>query len=56
MIDPEDTNAWSLIYFFRVESSNYMPQIFWNAGCQMVALNYQVWPRMEKEKENLKET
>ncbi|XP_035672368.1 1-phosphatidylinositol 4,5-bisphosphate phosphodiesterase beta-4-like isoform X1 [Branchiostoma floridae] len=25
----------------RVDSSNYMPQIFWNAGCQMVALNYQ---------------
>ena len=25
----------------RLESSNYMPQVFWNAGCQMVALNYQ---------------
>ncbi|ELU03479.1 hypothetical protein CAPTEDRAFT_170497 [Capitella teleta] len=25
----------------RVDSSNYMPQIFWNAGCQLVALNYQ---------------
>ncbi|XP_032811636.1 1-phosphatidylinositol 4,5-bisphosphate phosphodiesterase beta-1-like isoform X3 [Petromyzon marinus] len=25
----------------RVDSSNYMPQVFWNAGCQMVALNYQ---------------
>ncbi|KAF6034895.1 PLCB4 [Bugula neritina] len=25
----------------RVESSNYMPQIFWNAGCQMVSLNFQ---------------
>lgn len=25
----------------RVNSSNYMPQIFWNAGCQMVALNFQ---------------
>ncbi|XP_046711831.1 1-phosphatidylinositol 4,5-bisphosphate phosphodiesterase beta-4 isoform X2 [Silurus meridionalis] len=25
----------------RVDSSNYMPQIFWNAGCQMVALNFQ---------------
>ncbi|CAL4127978.1 unnamed protein product, partial [Meganyctiphanes norvegica] len=25
----------------RVDSSNYMPQIFWNAGCHMVALNYQ---------------
>ncbi|XP_054552394.1 1-phosphatidylinositol 4,5-bisphosphate phosphodiesterase beta-1 isoform X2 [Talpa occidentalis] len=25
----------------RVDSSNYMPQLFWNAGCQMVALNFQ---------------
>ncbi|CAN0400227.1 unnamed protein product [Lampetra fluviatilis] len=25
----------------RVDSSNYMPQVFWNAGCQLVALNYQ---------------
>lgn len=25
----------------RVVSSNYMPQIFWNAGCQLVALNFQ---------------
>ena len=25
----------------RVDSSNYMPQIFWNSGCQMVALNFQ---------------
>nr|XP_042901648.1 1-phosphatidylinositol 4,5-bisphosphate phosphodiesterase-like [Parasteatoda tepidariorum] len=25
----------------RADSSNYMPQIFWNAGCQMVALNFQ---------------
>lgn len=25
----------------RINSSNYMPQVFWNAGCQMVALNYQ---------------
>uniref|UniRef100_A0A1I8IV66 Phosphoinositide phospholipase C n=1 Tax=Macrostomum lignano TaxID=282301 RepID=A0A1I8IV66_9PLAT len=25
----------------RVDSSNFMPQIFWNAGCQMVALNFQ---------------
>lgn len=24
-----------------MDSSNYMPQIFWNAGCQMVALNFQ---------------
>ncbi|XP_078483629.1 1-phosphatidylinositol 4,5-bisphosphate phosphodiesterase beta-3 isoform X1 [Ciona intestinalis] len=26
----------------RVDSSNYMPQIFWNAGCQFVALNFQI--------------
>ncbi|CAI4223333.1 unnamed protein product [Auanema sp. JU1783] len=25
----------------RVDSSNFLPQIFWNAGCQMVSLNYQ---------------
>ncbi|CAL4123419.1 unnamed protein product [Meganyctiphanes norvegica] len=25
----------------RVDSSNYMPQIFWNAGCHMVSLNFQ---------------
>uniref|UniRef100_A0A7N6BLV7 Phosphoinositide phospholipase C n=1 Tax=Anabas testudineus TaxID=64144 RepID=A0A7N6BLV7_ANATE len=25
----------------RVDSSNFMPQIFWNIGCQMVALNFQ---------------
>lgn len=25
----------------RVDSSNYIPQVFWNAGCQMVALNFQ---------------
>uniref|UniRef100_A0A8C4Q3L1 1-phosphatidylinositol 4,5-bisphosphate phosphodiesterase n=1 Tax=Eptatretus burgeri TaxID=7764 RepID=A0A8C4Q3L1_EPTBU len=25
----------------RVDSSNYVPQIFWNAGCQMVSLNFQ---------------
>uniref|UniRef100_A0A674EIW4 1-phosphatidylinositol 4,5-bisphosphate phosphodiesterase n=1 Tax=Salmo trutta TaxID=8032 RepID=A0A674EIW4_SALTR len=25
----------------RMDSSNYSPQPFWNAGCQMVALNYQ---------------
>ncbi|CAK6976786.1 -phosphatidylinositol 4%2C5-bisphosphate phosphodiesterase beta-2 [Scomber scombrus] len=25
----------------RMDSSNYNPQQFWNAGCQMVALNYQ---------------
>ncbi|XP_013396105.1 1-phosphatidylinositol 4,5-bisphosphate phosphodiesterase beta-1-like, partial [Lingula anatina] len=26
----------------RVDSSNYMPQVYWNAGCQLVALNFQV--------------
>ncbi|KAJ8399144.1 hypothetical protein AAFF_G00415230 [Aldrovandia affinis] len=25
----------------RMDSSNYSPQPFWNAGCQLVALNYQ---------------
>ncbi|GCB76552.1 hypothetical protein scyTo_0019903, partial [Scyliorhinus torazame] len=25
----------------RVDSSNYMPHVFWNTGCQMVALNFQ---------------
>ncbi|XP_055374777.1 1-phosphatidylinositol 4,5-bisphosphate phosphodiesterase isoform X1 [Condylostylus longicornis] len=25
----------------RADSSNYMPQTFWNAGCHMVALNFQ---------------
>ncbi|KAM4664967.1 1-phosphatidylinositol 4,5-bisphosphate phosphodiesterase beta-2 [Discoglossus pictus] len=25
----------------RMDSSNYMPQMFWNSGCQMVALNFQ---------------
>ncbi|XP_016090391.1 1-phosphatidylinositol 4,5-bisphosphate phosphodiesterase beta-1-like [Sinocyclocheilus grahami] len=25
----------------RVDSSNYMPQVFWNAGCQLIALNFQ---------------
>ncbi|XP_065844956.1 1-phosphatidylinositol 4,5-bisphosphate phosphodiesterase beta-1-like isoform X2 [Oscarella lobularis] len=25
----------------RYDSSNYMPQVFWNAGCQMVSLNFQ---------------
>lgn len=33
----------------RVDSSNYMPQLFWNVGCQLVALNFQTlgepWPR-----------
>ena len=25
----------------RINSSNYMPQLYWNVGCHMVALNYQ---------------
>ncbi|XP_065895579.1 1-phosphatidylinositol 4,5-bisphosphate phosphodiesterase beta-4-like isoform X2 [Dysidea avara] len=25
----------------RINSSNYPPQLYWDAGCQMVALNYQ---------------
>ncbi|KAM4828974.1 1-phosphatidylinositol 4,5-bisphosphate phosphodiesterase beta-2 [Thomomys bottae] len=25
----------------RMDSSNYLPQMFWNAGCQMAALNFQ---------------
>lgn len=27
----------------RVDSSNYIPQVYWNAGCQMVALNFQTF-------------
>lgn len=34
----------------RVDSSNYMPQLFWNVGCQLVALNFQTlgehWPTL----------
>lgn len=26
---------------YRFDSSNFMPQLFWNCGCQLVALNYQ---------------
>uniref|UniRef100_A0AAV2M2D4 Phosphoinositide phospholipase C n=1 Tax=Knipowitschia caucasica TaxID=637954 RepID=A0AAV2M2D4_KNICA len=26
---------------YRIDSSNFNPQPFWNAGCQLVALNYQ---------------
>lgn len=29
----------------RIDSSNYSPQLFWNVGCQMVALNYQTMGR-----------
>ncbi|XP_069466293.1 1-phosphatidylinositol 4,5-bisphosphate phosphodiesterase eta-2 isoform X2 [Ambystoma mexicanum] len=31
---------------YRVDSSNYNPQPFWNVGCQLVALNYQSEGRM----------
>ncbi|XP_062499193.1 1-phosphatidylinositol 4,5-bisphosphate phosphodiesterase beta-1-like [Corticium candelabrum] len=27
----------------RYDSSNYMPQVFWNTGCQIVALNFQTY-------------
>ena len=26
----------------RINSNNFVPQLFWNVGCQMVALNHQV--------------
>ncbi|XP_029008098.1 1-phosphatidylinositol 4,5-bisphosphate phosphodiesterase eta-2 isoform X2 [Betta splendens] len=31
---------------FRVDSSNFNPQTYWNAGCHMVAMNYQTEGRM----------
>ncbi|KAI4875064.1 hypothetical protein NFI96_033363, partial [Prochilodus magdalenae] len=31
---------------YRVDSSNFNPQPFWNAGCHLVALNYQTEGRM----------
>jgi len=31
----------------RVDSGNFMPQLFWNAGCQLVALNYQTLGRTQ---------
>ncbi|KAF3689993.1 Inactive phospholipase C-like protein 2 [Channa argus] len=31
---------------FRVDSSNFNPQPYWNAGCHMVAMNYQTEGRM----------
>ncbi|XP_048200710.1 1-phosphatidylinositol 4,5-bisphosphate phosphodiesterase delta-4 isoform X2 [Perognathus longimembris pacificus] len=38
-------NTWQLSRIYpsglRTDSSNYNPQEFWNAGCQMVALNMQ---------------
>nr|XP_017500662.2 1-phosphatidylinositol 4,5-bisphosphate phosphodiesterase eta-2 isoform X3 [Manis javanica] len=41
-------NQLSRVYpsSYRVDSSNFNPQPFWNAGCQMVALNYQSEGRM----------
>lgn len=32
---------------FRFDSSNFMPQVFWNAGCQLVAINYQTLGTMK---------
>lgn len=32
----------------RVDSSNFMPHVFWNAGCQLVALNFQTLGTREK--------
>ncbi|NXJ13090.1 PLCD4 phosphodiesterase, partial [Odontophorus gujanensis] len=38
-------NAWQLTRIYpsgmRTDSSNYSPQEMWNAGCQIVALNFQ---------------
>ncbi|XP_076002617.1 1-phosphatidylinositol 4,5-bisphosphate phosphodiesterase eta-1 [Genypterus blacodes] len=31
---------------YRIDSSNFNPQFYWNAGCQLVALNYQTDGRM----------
>ncbi|XP_070693296.1 1-phosphatidylinositol 4,5-bisphosphate phosphodiesterase eta-2 [Pempheris klunzingeri] len=31
---------------YRVDSSNFSPQPYWNAGCHMVAMNYQTEGRM----------
>uniref|UniRef100_A0A4W3GDY2 Phosphoinositide phospholipase C n=1 Tax=Callorhinchus milii TaxID=7868 RepID=A0A4W3GDY2_CALMI len=31
---------------YRIDSSNFNPQPYWNVGCQMVALNYQTDGRM----------
>ncbi|KAM9029867.1 1-phosphatidylinositol 4,5-bisphosphate phosphodiesterase zeta-1 [Ara ararauna] len=35
----------------RATSSNYNPQVFWNVGCQMVALNFQT-PGVQMELQN----
>ncbi|MBN3324626.1 PLCH1 phosphodiesterase, partial [Atractosteus spatula] len=31
---------------YRIDSSNFNPQAYWNIGCQLVALNYQTEGRM----------
>ncbi|XP_008423278.1 1-phosphatidylinositol 4,5-bisphosphate phosphodiesterase eta-1 isoform X1 [Poecilia reticulata] len=31
---------------YRIDSSNFNPQFYWNVGCQLVALNYQTDGRM----------
>ncbi|XP_013867837.1 1-phosphatidylinositol 4,5-bisphosphate phosphodiesterase eta-1 isoform X2 [Austrofundulus limnaeus] len=31
---------------YRIDSSNFNPQFYWNVGCQLVALNYQTEGRM----------
>ncbi|KAK1785367.1 hypothetical protein P4O66_018743, partial [Electrophorus voltai] len=31
---------------YRIDSSNFNPQTYWNTGCQLVALNYQTEGRM----------
>ncbi|KAM9441638.1 1-phosphatidylinositol 4,5-bisphosphate phosphodiesterase eta-1-like [Salvelinus alpinus] len=31
---------------YRIDSSNFNPQLYWNVGCQLVALNYQTEGRM----------
>uniref|UniRef100_A0A3Q4BGI6 Phosphoinositide phospholipase C n=1 Tax=Mola mola TaxID=94237 RepID=A0A3Q4BGI6_MOLML len=31
---------------YRIDSSNFNPQFYWNTGCQLVALNYQTEGRM----------
>uniref|UniRef100_A0A8C4XA36 Phosphoinositide phospholipase C n=1 Tax=Erpetoichthys calabaricus TaxID=27687 RepID=A0A8C4XA36_ERPCA len=31
---------------YRIDSSNFNPQTYWNIGCQLVALNYQTEGRM----------
>ncbi|XP_068615998.1 1-phosphatidylinositol 4,5-bisphosphate phosphodiesterase eta-1-like, partial [Brachionichthys hirsutus] len=31
---------------YRIDSSNFNPQYYWNVGCQLVALNYQTEGRM----------